>query len=314
MNSSSTFEFFVRPEQKGTRLDLFLSLITELDVSRSHVKKLIEDGQVTVNGQAAEPSYKIKNDDRVKIVIPPPPENATLPENIPLNIIFEDNDVIVINKPKGLVVHPAPGNRSGTLVNALLAHCDHLATVGAPLRPGIVHRLDKDTSGVLVVAKTDQAYRSLIKQIKDRTVEKTYLALVHGTLKNNSGIIDARIGRHPVQRMKMAVIERTGGKSQGSRGRDALTTYKVIKRAAKYSLLEVKIKTGRTHQIRVHLSHLGHPVVGDQTYGKKRDEFNAAGQLLHAYKLSFNHPTTGERVEFKAEMPDEMKRIVQMTA
>lgn len=308
------FEFFIRPEQKGTRLDLFLSLITELNASRSHVKKLIEDGQVTVNGQPAEPSYKVKSDDRVKVIIPPPPVNSVTPENIPLDIIFEDNDIIVIHKPKGLVVHPAPGNRSGTLVNALLAHCDHLASTGTPLRPGIVHRLDKDTSGVLVVAKTDQAYRSLIKQIKDRTVEKTYLALVHGRLKTDTGIIDARIGRHPVQRKKMAVIEGTGVKGQGLKGRDALTSYRVLKRSEKYSLLEVKIKTGRTHQIRVHMSHLGHPVVGDQTYGKKKDEFGANGQLLHAYKLSFVHPTTGERTEFIAEMPAEMKRIVQMTA
>ncbi len=302
------FEIIVSAQEKGRRLDQFLSALSEITLSRSRVKKLIEDNCVTVNKEPAKPSYKIKLDDRIKLFIPPVKETAVRPEKIPLNIVYEDGDVIVVNKAKGMVVHPAPGNYSGTLVGALLYHCKHLAALGAPLRPGIVHRLDKDTSGLMVVAKTDKAYASLAKQIKNRTVEKTYVALVHGVIKNNGGAIEARIGRHPVHRKKMAVIEKEG------KSREALTYYKVLERYKNYSLVEVKIKTGRTHQIRVHLNYIGHPVVGDPTYGKRKDEFGVRGQLLHAQKLSFVHPGTGKRVEFEAEPPEEMREIVQKMA
>lgn len=264
---------------------------------------MIEDDYVTVNHQLSEPSYLIKLDDRVKVFIPPPPEPTIRPENIPLEIVYEDDDIIVVNKPAGMVTHPAPGNYSGTLVNALLAHTSHLASHGAPLRPGIVHRLDKDTSGLMVVAKSDQAYLSLIKQLKERTVEKTYVALVHGVMKNDRGVIAERIGRHPVQRKKMAVIKTV------NRSREAVSEYKVIKRLKGYTLVEVKIKTGRTHQIRVHLSYLGHPLVGDPTYGKKKNEFGITGQALHAQKLSFIHPRTGEKVEFESELPAVFQKI-----
>ena len=208
---NNEFEFLISAEQKGRRLDQFLSVVADLNLSRSQIKKLIEDGLISVNDQPTEPSYKIKSDDHIKVIIPPPKELTVRPESIPLDILFEDDDIIVVNKPSGMVTHPAPGNFSGTLVNALLHHC-HLSNLGAPLRPGIVHRLDKDTSGVIVAAKTDAAYASLVKQIKARTVEKTYVALVHGVIKNNAGIIEARIGRHPVHRKKMAVIESPNSK------------------------------------------------------------------------------------------------------
>lgn len=214
----------------------------------------------------------------------------------------------MVNKRKGMVVHPAPGNYGGTLVNALLFHCGHLASLGAPLRPGIVHRLDKDTSGLMVVAKNNAAYLSLVRQIKDRTAEKTYVALVHGRITNNAGVIEARIGRHPVHRKKMAVIEKA------ERSKEALTYYKVLDRFEHYTLVEVKIKTGRTHQIRVHMNYIGHPVVGDPTYGKREEEFPVSGQLLHAEKLGFIHPRSGKFMKFESEIPAEMQEILQKIA
>jgi 23S rRNA pseudouridine1911/1915/1917 synthase len=308
---NSEFEIIVAPEQKGQRLDQFLSAQKELELSRSQIQKLIEEERIRVNQQTTRASYKIKPDDRIKVIIPPPKELSVKPEALPLAIVYEDDDLIVVNKPKGMVVHPAPGNYSGTLVNALLAHTARLASLGAPLRPGIVHRLDKDTSGLLVVAKTDRAYHSLVKQLKDRSVEKTYLALVHGAIKNDRGVIEARMGRHPVHRKKMAVIESSKCEVLSSKSREAITIYKVIERFKNYSLLEVKIKTGRTHQIRVHMSYIGHPVVGDQTYGKKKEEYPVNGQLLHAKQLAFIHPRTGEYIEFDSEMPDEMKEWIK---
>ncbi len=302
-------EYLVAPEQKGERLDLFLTLTAKLDLSRSQIKKLIDDRDITVNGRPAEPSYKIKADDKIRVALPPPKEITVRPQEIRLDIVYEDKDIIVVNKPRGMVTHPAPGNYGGTLVNALLFHCAHLANLGAPLRPGIVHRLDKDTSGLIVAAKSDAAYRSLVKQLKDRTVEKTYVALVHGVIKQDEGVIEAPIGRHPVNRQKMSVVESS---SRGSRV--ALTTYKVLQRFEKYTLVEVKIKTGRTHQIRVHFSHLGHPLVGDPTYGGQKDEFGVKGQLLHAGKLAFIHPATGKRVEFEADLPTEFSRVLQRIA
>ena len=301
------FEYIVSLEQKGQRLDHFLSLIAELNLSRSQIKKLIEDRHITVNREFPKPSYKIKLDDRIRVVIPPAKELEVKPENIPLDIVYEDEDLIVINKPKGMVVHPAPGNYGGTLVNALLYHAKHLASLGAPLRPGIVHRLDKDTSGLMVVAKTDKAYASLAKQIKNRTVEKTYVALVHGVVKNDGGTIEARMGRHPVHRKKMAVVA-------GPRSREAHTYYKVLERFNKYTLVEIKIKTGRTHQIRVHMSYIGHPIAGDPTYGRKEEELSVSGQLLHAKKLGFIHPKTEKYIEFETGVPEEIRAAIQKIA
>jgi 23S rRNA pseudouridine1911/1915/1917 synthase len=311
-------EYIVAPEHKGQRLDIFLSVTAKLDLSRSQIKKLIEDADITVGGRPAEPSYKIRTDDKIRVVVPPPRELTIKAQNIRLDIIYEDNDVIVVNKPRGMVTHPAPGNYNSTLVNALLAHCDHLASLGAPLRPGIVHRLDKDTSGLIVAAKTDAAYHSLVKQLKDRTVEKTYVALVHGVIKQDAGVIEAPIGRHPVNRQKMSVIESRvashGSRVTSQKSREAFTSYKVLQRFKKYTLVEVKIKTGRTHQIRVHMSYLGYPLVGDPTYGGQKDEFGVKGQLLHAKKLGFIHPTTGKFMEFEAKLPVEMGKVLQKIA
>jgi 23S rRNA pseudouridine1911/1915/1917 synthase len=306
---SDEFELIITQEQKGQRLDQFLSSLPELALSRSQVKKLIDSGRITVNHEGSEPSYKIKLDDRIKVIIPPPAELTLRPENIPLEIVHEDEAIIIVNKPQGLVVHPAPGHDHGTLVNALLYHCGRLAALGAPLRPGIVHRLDKDTSGLLVVAKTDAAYSALAKQFKGRLVEKTYVALVQGVVQNNEGVIEARIGRNPVHRKKMAVI--TG---PNLRSREALTYYKVLERFQAQTLVEVRIKTGRTHQIRVHLNYIGHPVVGDPTYGRSTGKMAVKGQLLHAARLSFIHPQTGQRVAFAAALPQAMREIIQKIA
>jgi 23S rRNA pseudouridine1911/1915/1917 synthase len=303
-------EYIITSEHKGQRLDIFLSVTAKLDLSRSQIKKLIADADITVNGRPTEPSYKIKTDDKVKVVVPPPRELTIKAQNIRLDIVYEDNDVIVVNKPRGMVTHPAPGNYNSTLVNALLHHCDHLASLGAPLRPGIVHRLDKDTSGLIVAAKTDAAYHSLIKQFKDRTVEKTYLALVHGIIKDDEGSIEAPIGRHPVNRKKMAVIESKREEVKSKKSRAAFTSFKVLQRFKKYTLVEVKIKTGRTHQIRVHMSYLGYPLVGDPAYGGQKDEFGAKGQLLHAAKLKFVHPITGKVMEFEADLPKAMRDVI----
>lgn len=297
------FNYTIASGSQHERLDKYLAAQKGLTLSRSQIQKLIEDGQVRVNDQLVPAKYQLKIADQIKVIVPPPPVNFTQAEAIPLAIIYEDNDLIVINKPRGLVTHPAPGNRNHTLVNALLAHCDHLASLGAPLRPGIVHRLDKDTSGLIVVAKTDPAYLSLVQQLKERTMEKSYLALVNGAIKNEQGSIEVNIGRHPVNRKKMAV------QAAGNRGKTAYSEFRVIKRFEKYTLVEVIIKTGRTHQIRVHLSHLGHPVVGDQVYGKK-DIIAAKGQLLHAYKLSLTHPESGQRLSFTAPLPADMAEII----
>ena len=288
------------------RLDQFLAGIPSLPLSRSRIKELIDQGLVRLNGEQTKASAKIKIADQITVEIPAPQAPSAKPEEIPLDIIHEDDEIIVINKPKGLVIHPAPGNYEGTLVNALLNHCGRLASLGAPLRPGIVHRLDKETTGVIVAAKTDPAYRSLVKQIKERTIEKTYLALVHGAPAEKEGTIEANIGRHPVNRQKMAVLDAAGS----HRSRSAVSRYRVMDILGNYSLLEVKILTGRTHQIRVHLSHIGHPIVGDPVYGRKKEEFQVRGQLLHAYKLSFDHPGSGKRVEFTAPMPREMAEVI----
>lgn len=301
--SARDLELSVPPAKAGERLDVFLSSALP-ELSRSRLKRLIEEGLVKLNQKTAEPSYKLRGGEKISLLIPAPEKNPLTPAKLPLNIIYEDQDLLVINKPRGLVVHPAPGNREGTLVQALLFHQKELAPTGGPLRPGIVHRLDKDTSGLLVVAKNDPAYHSLVKQLKERKVTKTYLALVHGVPPQDQGEITAEIGRHPVNRKKMSVL-------QNGKRRDALTRYKVRQKLGAYSLLEVEIKTGRTHQIRVHLTHLGCPIVGDQTYGKKNNPFGIKEQLLHAYKLAFDQPQTGERLEFSLPLPTDMAETIK---
>ncbi|TFG46662.1 MAG: RluA family pseudouridine synthase [Dehalococcoidia bacterium] len=277
----------------GIRLDKFIAgRVTEL--SRVHVRELIDNAQVTVNGHTVKPSHPLKIGDKIDIAIPPPPPSAAVAENIPLDVIYEDKDLAVINKPAGLTTHPAPGHATGTLLNAILARFPELIDEGGE-RPGIVHRLDKDTSGLMVVARSRQAQAALSDQFKRREVTKVYLALVKGRVESSSGIIEAAIGRHQIHRKKMAITES---------GREAKSQFRVIQRYKSHTLLEVRIFTGRTHQIRVHLAAIGYPVMGDATYGIKSDLFPR--QFLHSHRLSFKQPSTGEMLDFTAELPPEL--------
>lgn len=296
---------------KGKRLDAFLAEVGE--ISRSAAAKLIEDGHATVNGKAQPKKYAVKAGDEVDFTLPDVKEAEALPENIPLDVIYEDEDIIVINKPKGMVVHPAPGNYSGTLVNALLYHCrDSLSGIGGVMRPGIVHRIDKDTSGLLVVAKNDEAHAALSEELKYHGIEREYRALVTGGFKEDRGTVDYPIGRHPIDRKKQAVIL-----SSDHTAREAVTHYEVLERFGGVSYLALKLETGRTHQIRVHMSSIGHPIIGDITYGAGRTKFemqNAAllaGQCLHAKKLTFPHPKTNEQMSFESELPDYFKEVLR---
>jgi len=291
------------PAEGEARLDAYLAVQGELGLSRSRIKGLIEDGQVTVNGEVPRASQKIHPGDAVVVNVPDPVHIELLPEAIPLNVVFEDADVLVINKPRGMVVHPAAGNWSGTLVHALLDHVDDLEGIGGELRPGIVHRLDKDTSGLLVVAKNERAMASLADQIREHTARRVYWAIVHGNAMPDSGRIEAPIGRHHTDRKKMAVQPKTG--------KDAATHFRVIERFKGYALLECKLETGRTHQIRVHLSFIGHPVVGDSVYGTRKAHLGMEAQALHARQLGFTHPATGEWMEFTAEIPADMEQALQ---
>jgi 23S rRNA pseudouridine1911/1915/1917 synthase len=285
----------------GERLDVFLAKENP-ELSRSHIQKLITGQQVTVNGDPVRSSYRVKPGDEVVLRVPPPRELEVVPENIPLDIYYEDADVVVVNKPRGMVVHPAEGNYSGTLVNALLFHCRDLSGVNGIMRPGIVHRLDKDTSGLIMVAKNDLAHLELARQLKERRVTRRYIALAHGNFAEDRGTVDAPIGRHPRDRQRMAVV------NQG--GRHAVTHYRVLERFGPYTLLELRLETGRTHQIRVHMAYLGHPLVGDLKYGPSRPHFDLQGQFLHAATLGFQHPRKGEYMEFTAPLPGELQDIL----
>ncbi len=292
-------EFIVK--NSGNRLD---KAITELDknVSRMMVQKLIDDGKVLVNNKKEKSSYKVKENDKIIINFEEPKESKLKPEEIPLNIIYEDNDIIIVNKDKGMVVHPGNGNPDGTLANAIMARCkDSLSGIGGEIRPGIVHRIDKDTSGILIVAKNDKSHINISNQIKAHKTKKTYLALVRGIVKANEATIDMPIGRSQKDRKKMAV-ERSG--------KQAITHIKVIKRYKENTLLEVNIETGRTHQIRVHLAQIGYPIVGDYVYSNGKNKFGVQGQMLHAYKIKFTHPTTNKVVEYTAELPEYFKNVL----
>lgn len=284
-------------EGEEGRLDKYLSDKLE-DMTRSYLKKLISDDKaVLVNGNPAKPNYKLKPGDIIELAVPEPIELEIKAENISLDIVYEDNDMLVVNKPQGMVVHPAAGNYTGTLVNALLYHCgDSLSGINGEKRPGIVHRIDKDTSGLLLVAKNDNAHQKLSSQIKEHSLTRAYKALVHGNIKQDSGRIDAPIGRHPSDRKKMTITDKNS--------REAVTNFRVLERYGRYTFVEYILETGRTHQIRVHMSKNGHPIVGDKTYGVKKEEFNLTGQLLHAYKVGFIHPVSGEYMEFVSELPD----------
>ncbi len=285
----------------GNRLDKAIAELDK-DISRMMVQKLIDDEKITVNGKQEKASYKVKENDLIKIILEEPKEVKLKAENIPLNVIYEDADIIVVNKEKGMVVHPGNGNPDGTLVNAIMTRCkDSLSGIGGELRPGIVHRIDKDTSGVIVVAKNDKSHINISKQIKDHKAKKTYLALVRGIVKENEATIDMPISRSSKDRKKMAVDRN---------GKNAITHIKVLKRYKENTLLEVNIETGRTHQIRVHLSQIGYPIVGDYTYSNGKNRFNVVGQMLHAYKIKFKHPTTNEDVEFTADLPKYFKDVL----
>jgi 23S rRNA pseudouridine1911/1915/1917 synthase len=292
-------------ENPSDRLDKYLSNHVS-DVSRSRLQNLIEQGCVKINNQVCSiKKSKLKKGDRIEITIPPLETLDLQPENIPLDILYEDKHLIIVNKQAGLVVHPAPGHYSGTLVNALLYHCDNLAGIGGVQRPGIVHRLDKDTTGALVVAKTDEAHHHLQSQIKAKTAHREYLGVVYSRPKTEHGIINQPIGRHPVDRKKMAVVERGG--------REAITYWKLLEKLGNYSLLQFNLETGRTHQIRVHSHYIGHPIVGDPVYSSNNSlKINLSGQALHAHKLTLTHPISGEIIEAIAPLPTEFIKLLEV--
>lgn len=291
----------VGEEHRRSRLDAFLASKLQ-GLSRARIQGLIRAGLVTVDGQPQKASSRLQPGQRIVVEIPPPPEVELKPERIPLEIVYEDQDLLVLNKPPGLAVHPGAGRSSGTLVNALLAYDPGIAGVGSPLRPGIVHRLDRDTSGLLVVARNEVSYLKLFAQMKERRITRTYLALVHGDLPRDAGTIEAPIGRHPAFRRKMAVVPG---------GRPAVTHYRALERFGEYTLVEVSLETGRTHQIRVHFAHIGHPVVGDPVYGRRQNPFGLRRQALHAYKLSLDHPRTGRRMEFTVPLPEDLEEVLE---
>ncbi len=295
-------KLIVNAESVGERLDAYIA--SKLNsISRTNVKRLVEDGNIVVNGRVQKVSYKVQENDEINVEIPEAKELDIQAENIPIEVIYEDSDIIVVNKPKGLVVHPANGNWDGTLVNAIMAICkDSLSGIGGEIRPGIVHRLDKDTSGLLIIAKNDKAHLNMSEQIKNREVKKIYYALVRGVIPENEATINMPIGRSTKDRKKMAVTKD---------GKEAITHFKVIERFPKYTLLEVKIDTGRTHQIRVHLSEIGYPVVGDEVYSNGKNEFGVHGQLLHAKSLDFKHPITEKQMHLEAELPEEFSNVLK---
>jgi len=302
--SSAKTQFVVSKDRAQLRLDRFLAKQLP-EYSRSRLQQLIRTGFVRLNGATTRPRQLVRSGDKVELTEPPLEKIESQPEPIPLEILFEDNDLIVINKPAGLVVHPGAGHRQHTLVNALLSHCTTLSGIGGKERPGIVHRLDKETSGCLVVAKNDEAHRELSRQFAERVVEKTYLALVAGKLRKRAGVIEEKIGRHPVHRQRMSV--------SSSRGRPAKTEYRVVRSGNQASLVECRLHSGRTHQVRVHLHHLGHPVLGDKVYATRAAK-DFPRQMLHAWKLGFRHPGTGDWKSLEAPLPDDFATAVKMTA
>ena len=292
----------VEENTQKKRIDSYI-VDKNINLSRTAIKRLLDEGKILVNGKKQKPSYKPEVGDIITIEIMKPKEVELKPQDIPIDIIYEDKDIIVVNKPKGMVVHPANGNPDGTLVNAILAKCkDSLSGIGGEIRPGIVHRLDKDTSGLLIIAKNDQAHINMSKQIQDRKVIKKYIALVKGVIGENTATIDMPIARSTKDRKKMAV---------DPKGKEAITHYKVLQRYDKYTLLEIKIDTGRTHQIRVHMAYIGHPVVGDMQYSNGKNEFGIEGQMLHSKYLEFDHPITGKRLKLEAPLPEYFEQVLK---
>ena len=292
----------VEENAQKKRIDSYI-VDKNINLSRTAIKRLLDEGKILVNGKKQKPSYKPEVGDIITIEIPAPEEIELKPQDIPIDVIYEDKDIIVVNKQKGMVVHPANGNPDGTLVNAILAKCkDTLSGIGGEIRPGIVHRLDKDTSGLLIIAKNDKAHINMSKQIQDRKVIKKYIALVKGVIGENTATIDMPIARSTKDRKKMAVDKN---------GKEAITHYKVVQRYDKYTLLEIKIDTGRTHQIRVHMAYIGHPVVGDLQYSNGKNEFGIEGQMLHSKYLEFDHPITGKRLKLEAPLPEYFEQVLK---
>lgn len=295
---------YIVPAETDERLDHFCCTLPG-DYSREYVKKLILSGDILVNGQKKKASYHLKAGENISLEIPEPVECHMLPEDIPLDIVYEDEDVIIVNKPQGMVVHPAPGNNTGTLVNGLLNHTKNLSNINGVMRPGIIHRIDKDTSGLLMIAKNDRAHHSLSEQLKEHTILRRYYGLVKGVVKPNRGTVDMPIGRHEHYRIKMAVVEKNS--------KPAVTHFEVIKRYPQYTFVRFQLETGRTHQIRVHMDKIGHPIAGDPLYGKgdKNNPFKTQGQCLHAHTLGFIHPRTSETLVFKTPLPENFQKILK---
>ena len=293
-------KLIITENEAGQRADVGLAALLEL--TRSNMQKLLDEGRAVRGAKVLKSNYKLKLGEEITVTLPEPQPLDVQPENIPLDIIYEDEDVVVVNKARGMVVHPAAGNYTGTLVNALLYHCKNLSGINGVIRPGIVHRLDKDTSGIMICAKNDAAHVSLSQQIQAKTAKRTYLAIVRGNIKTDSGLIETQIARDKNDRKKMAVVKEGG--------RDAVTEYEVLERFGKYTIVRCKLRTGRTHQIRVHMEYLGYPLVGDPKYSPMKTPFSIKGQALHSQTLEFTHPRTGERLQFEAPLPEDMHKIV----
>lgn len=293
-------KLIITENEAGQRADVGLAALLEL--TRSNMQKLLDEGRAVRGTKVLKSNYKLKLGEEITVTLPEPQPLDVQPENIPLDIIYEDEDVVVVNKARGMVVHPAAGNYSGTLVNALLYHCKNLSGINGVIRPGIVHRLDKDTSGIMICAKNDAAHVSLSQQIQAKTAKRTYLAVVRGNIKTDRGVIETQIARDKNDRKKMAVVKEGG--------RDAVTEYEVLERFGKYTLVRCRLRTGRTHQIRVHMEYLGYPLVGDPKYSPMKTQFAIKGQALHSQTLEFTHPRTGERMQFEAPLPEDMHKIV----
>lgn len=302
-DNDGVVQWIVDSADSGERIDKYVTESCEDDISRSQIQLWIKNGDVVVNGTAVKPNYKLAAGDTVQLTIPDPVEVSIAPEPIPLDVIYEDSDVIVVNKPRGMVVHPAPGHYSGTLVNALLHHCTDLSGINGMLRPGIVHRIDKDTSGLIMAAKNDKAHLSLAAQLKEHSVTRKYIAVVHGNVTHDQGTIEAPIGRAAEDRKMYTVTDKNS--------KHAVTHFIVLDRIADYTLMQLKLETGRTHQIRVHMKYIGHPLVGDPMYGRNKGN-PIDGQALHAGVLGFVHPTNGERMEFEVGLPDDMTHLLDV--
>ena len=298
-----TLEFNVNASANNIRIDRYLA-DQYPEHSRSYIQKLLKEEQVLVNGRIIKANYKTQSGDHIEFHIPDPEVLDILPENIPLDILYEDDYVLVVNKPKDMVVHPSAGHTSGTLVNAVMAHCgEHLSGINGVLRPGIVHRIDKDTTGALLICKDDVVHRDLAEQLKEHSIKRRYRAVVQGNLKEDEGTVNAPVGRHPTDRKKMAINHKNG--------KEAITHYKVLERFGQATYIECRLETGRTHQIRVHMASLGHPLLGDTVYGSSKNPYHLQGQALHAMILGFVHPITGEYLEFEAPLPEYFSKLLE---